>query len=223
MDKLHVNVDITSDIVCPWCWIGKKRMDSAIERLSSDYIFHLHWKPFLLNPHVPEGGVPLEQYLRNKFGDVSARRFLSGDSPVTQNARAVGINFTPSRLVVPTKKAHILLAHADKKGKQHEFQEVLFRAYFSDGQNISDEGILHNLLTEVGLDGEKAMAALQDTEAVQSYEAEVEEAVRKGITGVPYFEVYLRDSPGKRKTMSGAQPVDTFVALFNRLRLLPKV
>ena len=64
-------------------------MDSAIQELSSDFVFHLHWKPFLLNPHGPEEGVPLEQYIKNKFGDVAAQKFLSGDSPVAQNGKAV--------------------------------------------------------------------------------------------------------------------------------------
>lgn len=124
--KLHVNVDITSDVVCPWyacilqarlslrrglacetrfvflptactcpippllrCWIGKRHIDTAIKRLSEDFVFHLHWKPFLLNPHTPEQGVPLEEYMRNKFGEAAATRFLSGQSPVIQSGKAV--------------------------------------------------------------------------------------------------------------------------------------
>ena len=119
--------------------------------------------------------------------------------------------------------------------------QVLFRAYFSEGQNIADEGVLRSLVKEVGLDDGRAMAALHDTEAIQKYEEEVKEATRKGenslqklfgalrntffsgITGVPHFEIYRTDRPGMRQAVSGAQPINTFVALFNRLRVLPKV
>jgi predicted DsbA family dithiol-disulfide isomerase len=124
VDKLHVNVDITSDVVCPWCWVGKRHLDSAIETLSGEFEFHVHWKPFLLNPGMPDEGEPLEQHLRNKYGDAAIQRFLSDDSPLKQAGRAVGISFNPNRMVVPTKKAHILLAQAANEGKQHRLHEV---------------------------------------------------------------------------------------------------
>jgi hypothetical protein len=89
VDKLHVNVDITSDVVCPWCWVGKRHLDSAIETLSGEFEFHVHWKPFLLNPGMPDEGEPLEQHLRNKYGDAAIQRFLSDDSPLKQAGRAV--------------------------------------------------------------------------------------------------------------------------------------
>jgi predicted DsbA family dithiol-disulfide isomerase len=76
---------------------------------------------------------------------------------------------------------------------------------------------------KTGMDGEKAMAALTNPELVSTYEEEVREAVRKGITGVPHFEIYLRDRPGMKQAVSGAQPIETLIALFKRLRLLPKV
>ena len=123
--------------------------------------------------------------------------------------------------------------------------QVLFRAYFADGMNISNDEVLSTLVGEVGLDRERAMAALEDTQLVQNYEEEVTEARRKGwriikydsitlcvcvcvcvdvgITGVPHFEIYLKDKPGMRQSVSGAQPIDTFIALFRRLRLPPKV
>ena len=122
--------------------------------------------------------------------------------------------------------------------------QILFRAYFSEGQNIADEGVLRNLVKEVGMNDERVMAALHDTEAIQKYNQEVGEATRKGeraaqnycagqfsdnslifagITGVPHFEIYRADRPGMKQAVSGAQPINTFVALFNRLRVLPKV
>ena len=75
--------------VCGRCWIGKRHLDSAIRELSSEFVFHILWKPFLLNPHTPSDGVPLEQHIRGKFGDSAAKKFLSGESPVALSGKAV--------------------------------------------------------------------------------------------------------------------------------------
>ena len=91
-----------------------------------------------------------------------------------------GINFSLNRLVVPTKKPHIILDFAGKHGKQHEMQEVLFRAYFSDGRNVSSDEVLKELVEEVGLDADKALAALKDTEYVSEFEKGIRESYSKG-------------------------------------------
>ncbi len=92
-----------------------------------------------------------------------------------------GINFNPNRLVVPTKKPHIILDFAGKEGKQHEMQEVLFRAYFAEGRNISLDQVLKELVEEVGLDADKALAALRDSKYVSSFEKGIKETQTKGL------------------------------------------
>ena len=115
----------------------------------------------------------------------------------------------------------------------------LFQAYFAEGMSITDEGVLRGLVEKTGMEGERAMAALQSPELTSAYEEEISEATRKGepatssgkecsnfpigVTGVPHFEIYLRERPGMKQVVSGAQPIETFIALFKRLRLLPKV
>lgn len=111
-DKLNVNVEITSDVACPWydtslpsafgdcyfdfffsfpsrCWVGKRHFDAAAEHLKDNVDFHIRWKPFLLNPYVPDEGIPLGDYMRMKFGEAAARRFFSGDSPLVQSGKAI--------------------------------------------------------------------------------------------------------------------------------------
>jgi len=219
-----------------------------VEHLKEDFDFHIRWKPFLLNKQIPipEEEMPLRDYLQMKFGEGAAEHFLSGQSPIAQHGKAVGITFNPSRLVVPTKKAHILLEHAAREGKQHEMQEILFRSYFSEGKNVNSEPVLRALLEEVGLDPDKALASLQDKEAVQHFEEGIREALRKGrcrnlsgfdyrmssgnvsrlcpgISAVPHFEISLKENPHIKQQFSGAQPVDTFVSVFSRLKVLSKV
>lgn len=152
---------------------------------------------------------------------------------------AQGINFNSNRLVVATKKPHIILDFAAKHGKQHEMQEVLFRSYFSDGRNVSADDVLRELVSEVGLDPDKAIAALTDEEYVREFEEGVVESKQKGklvkhvsvdvesfdpgITGVPNFEFYLKDNPQVQQTFSGAQQVDTIVAVCSRLKSMAKM
>ncbi|KAL5491226.1 hypothetical protein EMCRGX_G016473 [Ephydatia muelleri] len=218
VNKVAVVVEITSDVVCPWCWVGKKRLDLAIERLKDEFTFHILWKPFLLIPNVPDEGIPLKDYVLKRFGKSAAEKFTSENSPLHQNAAEVGIVFNNSRLVLPTKKAHMLLDHASKQGKQHELHDAIFRAYYGDARKINDDTVLVEIAASVGLDPEAARQALYSSEAEQEYERGIAWAQSEAISGVPHFEIYLKDKPGPHQELSGAQPVDTFVAVIKRLK-----
>lgn len=140
---------------------------------------------------------------------------------------------------MPTKKPHIVLDFASKHGKQHEMQEVLFRAYFSDGRDVSSDEVLRELVGEVGLSPDQAMAATTDKEYIREFDEGIKESKAKGdsmiisvkvllflctgITGVPNFEFYLKDNTQIRQTFSGAQPVDTIVAVCGRLKSMAKM
>lgn len=143
---------------------------------------------------------------------------------------------------MPTKKPHIILNFALQHGKQHEMQEVLFRAYFSEGRNVSSNDVLKELVSEVGLNPNEALAALSDSKYVREFEDDIKQTKLKGmswkcmslcvlqelfnssgISSVPYFEFYLRDKPEVRQSFSGAQQVDTMVAVCGRLRNLAKM
>lgn len=188
-----------------------------MNHLKDDFEFHVHWKPFLLNPYIHDGEtVPIMDYLRLKFGEKAAQKFISGSSPVSQRGKELvsrvhscffsflrtvielvayitfcclcawciyfiqGINFNPNRLVVPTKKPHIILDFAAKHGKQHEMQEVLFRAYFSEGRNVASDEVLKDLVCEVGLDANEALASLSDRDYVCEFEKGIKEVQSKG-------------------------------------------
>ncbi|KAL5491220.1 hypothetical protein EMCRGX_G016466 [Ephydatia muelleri] len=220
VNKVAIAVEITSDVVCPWCWIGKKRLDLAIERLKDEFTFNVTWKPFLLQliHNVPERGIPLKDYLWQKYGKGYAEDIFSANSSVNRSAAEVGIVFSSSRLMVPTKKAHMLLNHASKHGKQHELLEAIFQAYHCCARNINDDSVLIEIAGSVGLDPAGARGALHSPEALQDFDRAWTQS--QDISGVPRFDVYLQDKPsGSHLVFSGSQSVDTFVTVFRRLRV----
>ncbi|XP_003385406.1 PREDICTED: uncharacterized protein LOC100636949 [Amphimedon queenslandica] len=223
---VEVTVEVTSDVVCPWCWVGKRHLDIALEQVKDEFNVHVRWRPFNLNPWLPEEGMNFKEFAITKFGEDGLKRFTSGQVPFFEKGKAVGLkfNYTNNTRVVPTKKAHILLEYAHREGKQHQLKEKLFGAYYTDGYDISDHLVLGDLLESVGLNKDEGLSKLSDPEYIKHYEEEMIENKRKGISGVPNFELYLSNSPsGVRQSFSGAQPVETFIAVLRRLKLLAKV
>ncbi|XP_065919079.1 uncharacterized protein YwbO-like isoform X2 [Dysidea avara] len=223
IEKLDICIDITSDIICPWCWVGKRKLDTACEQVKDIFNFKIRWKPYLLSPNTPEEGVPYVDHIRYKYGEAAAKAAFEGTSPLYEAASSVGIKFDRTRKVVITKKAHLLLEYAFEQGKQHELQEVIFRTYFQDGQNIYSDSVLEKCVAEVGMDPTVVKTVLRDSRASDHYDKAIEEAFQRDVNGVPYFEIYLASNPLIRQQFSGAQSPETFIHVFNRVRLVAKV
>jgi predicted DsbA family dithiol-disulfide isomerase len=181
-------VEVWSDPVCPWCFIGKRRLAKAVEGLD----VRVAWRPFQLNPQMPREGMPRAQYRAAKFGSLERSREL--EARVAEVGREEGIAFAFDRIArTPnTFDAHRLLRRALRAGAQDAVAEALFRAYFLDGRDLGDPAVLAEL-------GGGPLAGDEEAEDVRREEAE---GRTLGIQGVPFFVI------DRRVGLSGAQPAD---------------
>jgi predicted DsbA family dithiol-disulfide isomerase len=192
-------IDVISDAICPWCWIGKAHLDAALAELSRDGLaFRVRWKPFQLNPDMPEAGVERAAYRAQKFGSVERGREL--DAQVAEAGRAAGLDFRHDLMLrTPnTVAAHRVIRAAEQAGMQDAVVDALFRGYFQEGRDIGDAAVLDAVAAGAGLPGMAAMLAGEEhRDAVL---AEDMAARRGGISGVPSF---LMD---RHLLFSGAMP-----------------
>jgi predicted DsbA family dithiol-disulfide isomerase len=197
---MTVRIEVISDVVCPWCLIGKRRLERALELLqqaSPQAEVEVIWRPFQLNPELPLEGIERSEYLARKFGsrtqDIYAR--------VTAVGRSVGIDFAFERIVRQpnTAPAHQLIALAQAQGRQDQMVEALFRAYFLEGVDLTRTPNLLALAEQAGLDRDEASTWLEDDAQWQAVQAAEGQARALGVSGVPFF---IFD---QRLAVSGAQ------------------
>lgn len=204
-----MRIDIVSDVVCPWCLIGTRRVELALEKLGitdAEIVFH----PFELDPGTPLEGVDLRERLRAKYRVDPDQMF----GRVESEARASGIplDFAKVRKSVNTIKAHTLLRHAEAKGTQRALAIALFRAYFLEGEDVGADDVLASLAEAHGFAPGETERLLADTAELEATREEARGAAASGITGVPL--VLLE----RRLAVSGAQPVELFVQAIERTR-----
>ncbi len=183
-------VDVVSDVVCPWCYVGKRKLETALARLRADepgLAPTIRWHPFELNPDLPVEGISRAAYLEKKFGGKA--RAAEIYAQVRAVGAEVGIAFEFDRIARQpnTRDAHRLLAWAQQRGDAGALVERLFRAYFIEGRWIGERDVLAALAAESGVPREEAQAMLAADAYRVEVEAEYREAQEAGITGVPFF------------------------------------
>jgi len=184
-----MRVDVISDVVCPWCYIGKRRLAQAVELFSdsADQTPELEvvWHPFQLNPQLPLQGIARSEYLARKFGSRAEDIYTR----VSGVGRSVGIDFAFERIVRQpnTVPAHQLIGLAQLHGRQDEMVETLFRGYFLEGADLTQADALVELARRAGLEDEAVRACLDDDGQRQTVLAEDEQARALGMSGVPFF------------------------------------
>jgi len=203
-------VDVISDVICPWCYIGKRRLEKAIAALDSQHEVQVHWHPFQLNPAMPKEGISRKEYRTRKFG--SWERSMELDAKVIAVGKSEGINFAFDKTIrTPnTVDAHRLIWLADQHRCQDAVVEALFRAYFTDGWNISDRETIIDVGAEVGLDQQAVETMLNSDQGMDVIAEAGELSQRHGVTGVPFFII------NNSLTLSGAQEPDTFLDAFRQ-------
>jgi len=206
---MNLAVDVISDVICPWCFIGRRRLEKAIA--AQQHEVRVRWLPFQLNPQLPKDGISRREYRIKKFG--SWERSLELDAKVVAVGEAEGISFAFDRIerTPNTLDAHRLIWLADREGVQDAIVEALFLAYFTDGRNISERQTLIDVVTEAGLDRHHSEAVLNNDEGQEAIEEGGEQARRFRVDGVPFFII-----DGKI-TLSGAQQPNAFLEAFKRL------
>eukprot|EP01116_Phalansterium_solitarium_P001732 TRINITY_DN11541_c0_g1_i1.p2 TRINITY_DN11541_c0_g1~~TRINITY_DN11541_c0_g1_i1.p2 ORF type:complete len:241 (+),score=84.53 TRINITY_DN11541_c0_g1_i1:72-725(+) len=208
--KPIINIDVVSDNLCPWCFVGKRHLEEAITSYP-DTQFNIKWKPFFLNPgaSVEE---PIKEHLLRKYGR-NIPDLDSPSNPLNRAAAQAGIKFNQSRLVVNTLASHRLVFYAQRFGKQNEAIEAIFKAYFEGGENINRTNVLERIGNELGLPNVKEF--LESEEGTNEVKHEYAEYSRR-INGVPFFTI-TKDGARRKLALSGAQPADAFRDAFDEL------
>ncbi len=199
-----VTIDVISDVVCPWCYLGKRRLARAVGLLPEIQVI-VRWRPFRLDPTIPPDGVAREDYLNAKFGSVEA--IAESHRQLTERGREEGIDYHFDRITRSpnTVDAHRLVHWAAAEGAQDDMVERLFVAYFSEGLDVGDPEVLADLAEDVGFDSATVGQRLTSDEDRDLIVAEIENAYRIGVSGVPCFII------DRRLAVTGAHPADVLV------------
>lgn len=210
MTEAAVHIEVVSDVVCPWCLIGCRRLELAVQRVGAVKVdWELH--PFLLDPSTPKTGVDLRAKLRQKYGDPEPlfRR-------VEEAAHRDGIDLDFSRVQrsLDTTPAHTLIRHARDKGTQWSLGKALFGAYFIEGRDISDSSVLEGIAQSYGFVSGEGTRLVQDAEELTQTRAAATSAADRGIRGVPFV---MLTGEGQPVALSGAQPIEVFAEALRRV------
>ncbi len=206
-----IKLDILSDPICPWCYIGKANLDRALLD-APDHPFTIEWHPFQLNPEMPAGGMDRRAYLEHKFGGrENAVRVYARIAEAAEEA-GLAIDFSRIERTPNTLDAHRLIHWAGIEGRQTAVVSALFAAYFTEGRDIGDAGVLTDIARAAGMDGamvETLLAGQADAEDIRARDAHTRE---RGVSGVPTFVV------GNRHVVPGAQPPAVWARVIEELR-----
>lgn len=196
-----IKLDILSDPVCPWCYLGKTALDRALEA-HADHPFEIEWHPFQLNPDMPAQGIDRRTYLEMKFGDTDA--ILKVHEPIVERAESLGLplNLAAIERSPNTLNAHRLIHWAGLEGRQTAAVSSLFKAYFQQGRDIGQDEALLDIAQQIEMDREMTRRLLASDADIDDIRARDANARAKGVNGVPTFIV------ANQHAISGAQTVE---------------
>lgn len=181
-----LTIDVVSDVVCPWCFLGKRRLDAAI-RASAGAPIAVRWRPFQLDPSIPAGGMDRRTHIMAKFKDET--RLAAVQDRLTEMGEDVGIAYAFDRIerAPNTLDAHRLIRWASVGDKQDAVVDRLFRLYFEEGGDIGDRGVLIEVARACGMDVDLVEKRFADGDDIDSVQAEIAQAQAVGVSGVPFF------------------------------------
>lgn len=205
-----IKLDIFSDPICPWCYIGKARLDRALAA-RPDHPFQIEWHPFQLNPDMPAQGMDRRAYLQAKFG--GKERAVQAYMPVIEHATQAGleINLDAIATTPNTLDAHRLIHWAGIEGRHTAAVSALFRAYFIEGRNIGDTEVLADLADGIGMDAAVVLRLLASDADADDIRARDQAAREMGVNSVPTFLV------NRQHAVPGAQPTDLWLSVIDEI------
>lgn len=201
-----LTIDVISDVICPWCFIGKRRLEKALNGRPAS----VRWHPFELNPDMPREGIERKAYRIKKFGSWERSQELDADVAAAGQGEGIAFNFDRQSRTPNTLDAHRVIWIAGERGVQDAVVEALFQAYFTDGHDLSDRGTLAGVAAGAGLDRAEIDELLASDKGLDVIRAAEEQARRLGVSGVPFFVV------NGRVALSGAQPPELFRQAFEQ-------
>jgi predicted DsbA family dithiol-disulfide isomerase len=203
-----MHIDIISDVICPWCFIGKRRLERALA-LRPELTASLSWRAFELHPDLPSDGIPRELYLSAKFGNLAAAERFYAAISAAGRAERIEFAFDRIRRVPNTLHAHRLIRLAASKGRGERVVEALFRAYFLEGHDVGQIETLVKIAGRTGLDQAKTRHYLMGDAGTTEARADGQHARRLGVHTVPYFVIE------RGYAISGAQEPEMFLPMFD--------
>jgi predicted DsbA family dithiol-disulfide isomerase len=200
-----MKIEIWSDVACPFCYIGKRRLEEALSQFEHSNEVEIEWKSYLLNPDQQSNtGQSLYEYLAEAKG-WTMEYTMQVNEQVLAMAEEVGLHYNMDKAVIAnTSDAHRLIQHAKSLGKGDDIEEALFKAYFVDGRNLADHQELTQIAVDCGIEEASAAAALNNMEYSEAVQRDIYEGVQIGVKGVPFFVF------DNKYGISGAQPLEVF-------------
>jgi predicted DsbA family dithiol-disulfide isomerase len=208
---MNLHVDVISDVICPWCFIGKRRLEKAIALLGDDQNVQVHWHPFQLNPALPQEGIPRREYRTRKFGSWQRSQELDARVRTVGDAEGIQFDFDSIEWTPNTRDAHRVIWLAGEHDCQDAVVEALFLAYFTEGRNIGLRQELLSVVVAAGLDEAMTTAMLDSDQGGEIFETAGRTAQQHGVTGVPFFNI------NQTVSLSGAQDPTTFIDAFRQV------
>lgn len=207
-----MRIDIWSDLVCPWCWIGKHRLARALELLGDDApAVEVHWHPFLLDSEADDTPVPLHEAYATKFGGAGRAAEILAQTQATARAEGLPMDFDRGQVRVTTLPGHRLMWLAAREGDAAAVGEALFRVHFAEGRNLTDPEVLVAAGAAGGLDASRVRAMLESDEGQAEVQAALGRAQAMGIRAVPTFII------DGRQGIQGAHPPEALAEALRRL------
>lgn len=213
MSKAKIEVDIISDINCPWCYLGEKYFHDAVSATDGLYDFKITLKPFELNPQAPASGEAKETYFLRNYGPDGLEKMADSNSRITAAGKDVGLNFNFDKLtkVHNTFNGHRLIWLAGKYGVQEPVAEALYVKNFELGENVNDLDLLTQIGIDSGIPAGKLDGFFEGEEGKEEVKKMERDAQQAGVRGVPAFVL------NKKYLLSGAQPVEAFLSAFEQI------
>lgn len=208
-----MKIEIWSDIMCPFCYIGKRQLEKALAEFPNDE-FEIEWKSFQLDPSITaQSGKDVYTFLAERKG-ISVEQSVEMHKGVVERAKSVGLDYHFDKAIISNSlKAHRIIQLAKTKKAGDEMEEIFFKAYFTEGRDLSDDSTLIELASQAGLNSEDVQEVVQNENLyLIEVKADIDEAREIGVQGVPFF-VFDR-----KYAISGAQPLETFVQTINEVR-----
>ncbi len=205
-----LSIAVFSDVICPWCYVGKRRLEAALAGPGMPVAAGFHWLPFELNPEMPPEGVTRQAYREAKFG---AARSAELDRTMGETGRELGISFAFDRMqrTPNTRLAHRLIWEAGRQGRQDEIVEALFHGYFEEALDIGAPEVLRQLAAAAGLEAPGVDRALTEADSLNAVVELEQQGYRLGIQGVPFFIL------SQKYAVSGAQPPEFWTEALPRI------
>jgi predicted DsbA family dithiol-disulfide isomerase len=205
-----MKIDIVSDTVCPWCFIGKRKLEEALaQRPHMDV--EITWRPFQLHPDMPLEGADRKEFIAQKFGSHERAKELYANVKMAGDAVDIPFNFDKIERSPNTLDSHRLLRWSESAGCQDAIAEILFRRFFIDGEDLGDRSILIAAATEAGMDHELVSELLENDADLETVRQEDQMARKMGVSGVPFFII------DDKYALSGAQDPAAFLAAFDQV------